>query len=96
MTYTIDELKRFSRILGIFPKKGWKKKNYCDAIYAKTGNKNNNVNLTKQQLSRKRGVNDNAIRELLRKRGSANVNEDLTRVKRRISTTKANKSGIPF
>ncbi|QIG59585.1 hypothetical protein [Dishui Lake phycodnavirus 2] len=101
-TYSIDTLKNICKAMGIYTKKSWKKQDYCKAIFDKAtnvmlANPNKPINTTtKNNLYKKRRINDTSIRNMLTKVKSPNVNRALQRVKRTMSTLRSNKKGVPF
>ena len=99
--YKLSTLKDICKAMGIFAKKEWKKVDYCRAIFDKnventlTNNKKNNKK-NKNNLYKKRGINNASIRNMLKKEKSTNVNANLKSVKNRFNKVAANKKGVPF
>ena len=103
--YAVTEIKSIAKVLGI-QVKGEKKGEICKKIDDTLKGQRNavkaealpgNVNLRKQNLYKKRGINNASIRNMLRKAKSTNITGNLKKVKNMLPTLKANKKdGIPF
>ena len=103
--YSTDDLKKIAKAMGIFSKKTWKKKELCRAIFDKHANlilQGGNQRPRKNTLLEKRGVNENALREMVRKAygrsfvNGRNINADVRIVKNAMKNVKSNKKGVPF
>jgi hypothetical protein len=106
--YSTDDLKKIAKAMGIFAKKTWKKKDFCQAIFDKNANlflesenttRRNNGNTA---LLKKRGIDTNALRNMMKNaygdefRTGRNVNADVRLVQKAMKNVKTNKKGVPF
>lgn len=105
--YSMAQMKLIAKVLGI-EKKHKLRNDLCrtidnvlkgrrEAVKAVALLPGNVENLRKQNLYKKRGINDASISDMLRKAKSTNVARDLREIKKRFPTLKANKKeGVPF
>lgn len=105
--YSTDDLKKIAKAMGIFAKKTWKKKDFCQAIFDKNANlflespntdrKNANTSLLK-----KRGIDKDSVRKMVKDayggefKTGRNVNTDVRLVQNGMKNLKTNKKGVPF
>ena len=105
--YSTDDLKKIAKAMGIFAKKTWKKKDFCQAIFDKNADlflessnvKRKNANTP---LLKKRGVDKNSVRKMVKDayggefKTGRNVNADVRLVQNGMKNLKTNKKGVPF
>jgi len=105
--YSTDDLKKIAKAMGIFSKKTWKKKDFCQAIFDKNANlflesPNANRKNANTPLLKKRGIDKNSVRKMVKDaygsefKTGRNLNADVSLVQNGMKNLKTNKKGVPF